>query len=77
MIVVIGIIIILIIVAVALYALLYGAMFFIAAIAYGYWGVSVGMAPVMWLIMLISTIMGFFIALKNAIKAVKTLNAEE
>lgn len=73
----IELIIMLIILAVALYIIVYGSVFFIAGVAYGYWGLSIGMAPVLWLFMIIGTIIGFIIALKNAIKAAKTMKIKE
>lgn len=73
----IELIIMLIILGVALYVIVYGSVFFIAGVAYGYWGLSIGMAPILWLFMLIGTIVGFVIALKNAIRAAKALKIKE
>lgn len=73
----IELIIMLIILGVALYVIVYGSVFFIAGVAYGYWGLSIGMAPILWLFMIIGTIVGFVIALKNAIKAAKALKIKE
>lgn len=73
----IELIIMLIILGVALYIIVYGSVFFIAGVAYGYWGLSIGMAPVLWLFMIIGTIVGFIIALKNAIKAAKAMKIKE
>jgi len=53
------------------------SLFFIAGVAYGYWGLSIGMAPILWLFMIIGTIVGFVIALKNAIRAAKALKIKE
>ena len=49
----------------------YGAYFLMLGLAYGYWGFSIGMAPVVWLIFIIGACIGFFVALKNAFKALK------
>lgn len=73
----IELIIMLIILGVALYVIVYGSVFFIAGVAYGYWGLSIGMAPILWLFMIIGTIVGFVIALKNAIRAAKALKIKE
>lgn len=73
----IELIIMLIILGVVLYLIVYGSVFFIAGVAYGYWGLSIGMAPVLWLFMIIGTIVGFVIALKNAIKAAKAMKIKE
>ena len=67
----------LIILGVALYVIVYGSVFFIAGVAYGYWGLSIGMAPILWLFMIIGTIVGFVIALKNAIRAARALKIKE
>ena len=73
----IELIIMLVILAVGIYAIVVGSVFFIAGVAYGYWGLSIGMAPVLWLFMVIGTIVGFVIALKNAIKAAKAMKTKE
>lgn len=73
----IELIIMLIILGVALYVIVYGSVFFIAGVAYGYWGLSIGMAPILWLFMIIGTIVGFVIALKNAIRAARALKIKE
>ena len=73
----IELIIMLVILAVAIYAIVFGSVFFIAGVAYGYWGLSIGMAPVLWLFMVIGTIVGFVIALKNAIRAAKAMKTKE
>ena len=65
--------IILLVLGVAFYAIVYGSLFFIAAVAFGYWILSIGMAPVLWVLMLVGTVVGFVIALRNAIKAGKSL----
>ena len=56
---------------------IYGAIFFVLAMAYGYWGLSIGMAPVLWLIMLIGAINGLVCAIRNAFKAVSVIRAEK
>ena len=63
----------LLVIGVALTVLSYASIFFIAGIAYGYWGLSIAMAPVVWLILLAGMLIGFVCAVKNAIKAVKIL----
>ena len=40
-------------IVIILTVLFYASMFFIAGIAYGYWGLSIAMAPVVWLILLV------------------------
>ncbi len=52
---------------------IYGSVFFMIGMAYGYWGLSIGMAPIVWIIFLVGLIVGFIVALKNAIKAIKTV----
>lgn len=73
----IELILILIVLVVAIYIIAYGSIFFIAGIAYGYWGLSIGMAPVLWLLMIVGTIVGFVVALKNAIKAARAIRVKE
>lgn len=73
----IELIIMLVVLCVAFYVIVYGSVFFIAGVAYGYWGLSIGMAPVLWLFMIIGTIVGFVIALRNAIKAAKAMKIKE
>ena len=65
------IIIFLIVVGIFLAIVIYGSVFFMIGMAYGYWGLSIGMAPIVWIILLIGLIVGFVVALKNAIKAIK------
>ena len=67
------IIIFLIVVGIFLAIVIYGSVFFMIGMAYGYWGLSIGMAPIVWIILLIGLIVGFVVALKNAIKAIKEL----
>ena len=69
-----GIIIVLFILVIALFVILYGSVFFIAGIAYGYCVLSIGMAPVLWLLMGIGAIVGFVCAIKNAIKAIREMH---
>ena len=52
---------------------IYGSVFFMIGMAYGYWGLSIGMAPIVWIIFSVGLIVGFVVALKNAIKAVKAV----
>ena len=66
-------IICLILIAIILAIVFYGAVFFMAGMAYGYWGLSIGMAPVMWILFGIGLLVGFVMAIKNAIKALKTV----
>ncbi len=65
------IILVLIVVGLAIAAFIYGSIFFMIAIAYGYWGFSIGMAPVVWAIFIIGMIVGFVISCKNAVSAIK------
>ncbi len=62
-----------ILIVIAIYIILYGAIFLVAAMAYGYWGFSIGMAPVLWLLMLIGATVGFAGAVKNAFRAIRAL----
>ena len=64
-------IIVLILIVLFCYAVFYGAIFFVIGMVYGYWGFSIGMAPVVWLIFALGMIAGFIVALRNAIKAIK------
>lgn len=66
----------LIVIGIVLAVLFYGSVFFITGVAYGYWGLSIGMAPVVWLILLIGMIVGLVCAIKNAIKAVKLIHGK-
>lgn len=52
---------------------LYGSIFFISAVSFGYSGLSIVMPPVLWIFLLIGTITGFVVALKNAIKAARSI----
>ena len=51
----------------------YGVIFFVMGTGYGYWGLSIGMGPILWLLMGIGLIVGFICAAKNAIKAAKAM----
>ncbi len=64
-------IIVLILIVLFGYAVFYGSIFFVVALVYGYWGFSIGMAPVVWIIFAIGMIVGFVVAFRNAIKAIK------
>lgn len=61
---------------IALYIVVYGSIFFIAGMAYGYWGLSIGMVPVLWILMGIGALVGLICALKNAIKAARELKGK-
>jgi hypothetical protein len=67
----------LIILAIILVILFYGSVFFLAALAYGYWGLSIGMAPILWLILLIGVIDGLICAVRNARKAAGSLHEKD
>lgn len=56
---------------------IYGSVFFVMAMAYGYWGLSIGMAPVLWILMILGALIGFVCAARNAIKAAKEIKAEK
>lgn len=45
-------------------------------IVYGYWGLSIGMAPVLWFLMIVGALIGFLHVIRNAIKAVKAVRDE-
>lgn len=57
-------------------AVLYGSIFFMIGMGYGYWGLSIGMAPVLWLVMLAGVTVGFVCAVKNAWRAAVAVRAE-
>lgn len=63
-------------IVIILTVLFYASMFFIAGIAYGYWGLSITMAPVVWLILLVGMLTGLVCTVKNAIKEVKILHGK-
>ncbi len=65
------IIIFLVLIGIFLAIVIYGSVFFMIGMAYGYWGLSIGMAPVMWVIFGVGLIIGFIMAVRNAIKALK------
>lgn len=71
------IIIILILLGIFLTLVIYGSVFFMIGMAYGYWGLSIGMAPIVWIILGIGLIVGFAIAVKNAVKALKMVYGKE
>lgn len=70
-------ILIFIVLVIAFYAIVYGAIFFVGGVAYGYWGLSIVMAPVLWILMIIGTFTGFICAVKNAIKAARAIKNRE
>lgn len=45
-------------------------------IVYGYWGLSIGMAPVLWSLMIVGALIGFLHVIRNGIKAVKAVRDE-
>ena len=45
-------------------------------IVYGYWGLSIGMAPVLWFLMIVGALIGLLHVIRNAIKAVKAVRDE-
>lgn len=53
-----------------------GLFFFILVMAYGYWVLSIGMAPVLWILMSIGAIVGLIGALKNAFKAAREIQGK-
>lgn len=55
----------------AVYIIVYGAIFVVTGVAYSYWGLSIGMAPVLWILMSIGVLVGLVCAIKNAIKAAR------
>ena len=71
------IIIALVLIAIFLAIVIYGSVFFVMGMAYGYWGLSIGMAPVLWLLMIIGALIGFICAARNAVKAAKSIKAEK
>ena len=57
--------------------LIYGSVFLVIGVTYGYWGLSIGMAPVVWILFIIGMIIGFIIAVKNAIKAIRIVYGKD
>lgn len=49
----------------------------IAIMEYGYIGVTVAMPPILVIMMGVGVITGFFCAMKNAVKAIKTVYGKE
>lgn len=66
-----------IIILIYLVIIIYGSVIFVMGMAYGYWGLSIGMAPVLWLLMFIGGIVGLLCATKNAFKAARAIKAEK
>lgn len=71
------VIIALVLMVIILVVVIYGSVFFVMGLTYGYWALSIGMAPVLWLLMIIGAIIGFVCAVKNAIKAAKSIKTEK
>lgn len=71
------IIIALILIVFFLVIVIYGAVFFVMGMAYSYWGLSIGMAPVLWLLMIIGAVVGFICAARNAFKAARAIKSEK
>lgn len=67
----------LILIIICLIVVIYAAVLIIRAIAYCYWGLSIGMAPVLWLLMIIGAVVGFVCAARNALKAAREIKAEK
>ena len=72
----IELIIVLVVLAIGITIVVYGSVFFIAGMAYGYWGLSIGMAPVLWILMSIGAIVGLIGALRNAFKAAREVQGK-
>ncbi len=66
----------LLLIYIVMYILVYIMLFFIAGLGYLYWALSIGMAPVLWLLMIIGAIVGFIGAIKNAFKAMKAVRGK-
>lgn len=67
----------LILVVICLIIVIYVAVLAVRTIAYCYWGLSIGMAPVLWLLMIIGAAVGFVCAARNALKAARAIKAEK
>ncbi len=65
------IIIALVFIVIGLCIIFYGSVFFIAAMGYAYWGFSIGMAPVLWILMFVGFFIGLVCAIRNALKAIR------
>lgn len=48
----------------------------VIGMVYGYWIFSIGMAPVLWVFIAVSVIVGFVCTLRNAIRAAIAVNKE-
>ena len=56
---------------VLLVIIVYGFLFFMVLIGYSYLGLSIVMAPIVWLLLFVGLIVGLVITIKNAYKAAK------
>ena len=61
---------------VGLYFVALGAIILIVCMAYGYWGLSIGMAPILWILMSIGALVGLICTLKNAFKAARAIRGK-
>lgn len=71
------IILILILIVICLIIVIFAAVLVVSAIAYCYWALSIGMAPVLWLLMIIGAVVGFVCAVRNALKAARAIRDEK
>ncbi len=54
--------------------LLYLAIFLVMGLAYAYWGLSILVAHILWLLIVVGALIGFFSAVRNAVKASRALH---
>lgn len=71
------IILFLVVIILEIIVIIFGSIFFMTVMAYGYWGLSIGMAPVLWILMIIGAAIGLVCAIKNAIKAIRSMKGKE
>jgi len=52
------------------------SIYVLIGIAYAYLGLSIGMAPVFWVILIIGAVTGFIGAIQNAFEAARAVRAQ-
>lgn len=70
-------IVVLVLAILGIYIIFFGGMFAVGIIAYVYMGLSVGMAPALWVFMIIGAIIGLICTIKSAYKAIKAIKIKE
>ena len=59
------------------YFVFYALAYLTFGVPYGYWGLSIGMAPLLCGVMIIGAMIGFVITMKNLVKVVKEMIIKE